>query len=159
MNHDGLLLRGFRSNWALRVHASWWAILLIMLMVNGCGRSTATVSGTVTLDGSPVDGRTDLYGTVSFSREDGGGAPAVGIIKSGGRYDLTTGAKDGLEPGNYLVAVSVKKILPPTEAGGLTRPQRLSAAKFAKPEDSGLRAQVKPGNNKFDFAIISERNL
>jgi hypothetical protein len=103
------------------------------------------VNGTVTLDGTPVDGGRDLYGTVSFCRDDGGGAPAVGIIKSAGRYELSTGAREGLEPGKYMVAVSVKKILPPAAPGGLTRPQQLSP-------------DVKPGNNRLDFAVTSEPN-
>src|SRR4051812_35064074 len=149
---------GLLSRRPLLVGARYWAILLITLLAHGCNRSIATVSGTVTLDGAAIDGGPDVYGTVSFRREDGGGAPAVGIINTGGHYDLSTGAKEGLEPGKYMVAVSVKKILPPAAPGGLTRPQQLSPAKFAKPEDSGLRAEVKPGNNKFDFALTSERN-
>jgi hypothetical protein len=113
------------------------------------------VSGTVTLDGAPVEGSPDLYGTVSFFREDGGGAPAVGVINSGGTYEVSTGANEGLEPGAYMVAIAVKKILPPTEPGGLTRPQRLSPAKMAQPEESGLRADVKPGSNTFNFDLSS----
>ena len=113
----------------------------------------ASVSGTVTLDGVPVEGGPDLYGTVAFYREDGGGAPAIGTIEDAGRYELATGTKQGLVPGSYMVGVAVKKILPPAEPGGLTRPQRLSDPKYAKPEESGFRADVKPGGNTFDFAL------
>jgi hypothetical protein len=137
---------------------SWWPILLSTLTSLGCSGSPATVNGTVTLDGAAVEGSADVYGTVTFSREDGTGAPAVGIIKSAGRYDIATGTKEGLEPGNYMVGVSVKKILPPASPGGLTRPERMSPAKYAKPESSGLRAVVQPGQNTFDFALTSEPN-
>jgi hypothetical protein len=109
----------------------------------------------VTLDGVAVEGSPDLYGTVSFFREDGGGAPAVGIIGSGGRYEVSTGTRVGLEPGNYMVGISVQKILPPATPGGLTQPKRISPVKMAKPEESGLRAEVKPGGNTFNFDLTS----
>jgi hypothetical protein len=132
-----------------------WTVCLTSVVLSGCGGSNAKVSGTVTLDGKPVEGSPDLYGTVSFYREDGGGAPAVGIIGGGGHYDLATGSSEGLEPGSYRVAVSVKKILPPATPGGLTRPQRISPAKMGKPEESGLRADVKVGGNTFNFDLTS----
>jgi hypothetical protein len=144
-----------RSCRLVLARVDWWAVLLISLVTGGCGGRAATVNGTVTLDGAPVEGSPDLYGTVSFFREDGGGAPAVGIIGGGGHYDVATGGSKGLEPGNYMVAVSVKKILPPATPGGLTRPQRISPAKMTKPEESGLRADVKSGSNTFNFDLTS----
>jgi len=88
-----------------------------------------------------------------FCQEDGSGAPAVGIIQKAGYYEVATGTQRGLAPGNYMVGVAVKKILPATTPGGLTQPQRISPPKYAKPEESGLRAEVKPGDNTFDFAL------
>jgi hypothetical protein len=141
--------------WHVSTRVTAWFMLLGTLAISGCGGSSAKVSGTVTLDGAPVEGSTDLYGTVSFFHEGGGGAPAVGIIGSGGQYDLSTGARAGLEPGNYMVGISVQKILPPATPGGLTRPQRISPVKMAKPEESGLRADVKRGSNTFNFDLSS----
>lgn len=120
----------------------------------GCGNGAASVTGTVTLDGMPVEGGPDLYGTVSFFPA-GGGAPAVGIIGSSGKYVVETGAREGLMPGTYAVAVSVKKIHPPVSAEGLTRPERISPVKYSKPTESGLQAEVKAGSNTFDFALVS----
>jgi len=134
------------------------AWLLVWACITGCNGTSATVSGTVTLDGEPVEGSPELYGTVSFYREDGSGAPAVGIIKSAGSYTLATGSQQRLEPGKYNVAVSVKKIHPPAEPGGLTRPERVSPEKYSKPATSGLAREVKPGNNTFDFALSSQPN-
>ena len=147
--------RSPRRFWSV---AGSFSLILALLAIPGCGNGLASVTGTVTLDGKPVEGGPDLYGTVAFYREDGGGAPAVGIIQEAGYYELATGTKQGLEPGNYMVGVAVKKILPPAEPGGLTRPQRLSDPKYAKPEESGFRADVKPGSNRFDFEIESKRS-
>jgi hypothetical protein len=132
-------------------------LVLASFVIAGCDNNLAYVSGTVTLDGVPVEGGPQLDGSVVFYREDGSGAPAVGIIEEAGRYELATGTKHALAPGNYMVGVAVKKILPPSETGGLTRPQRLSDPKYAKPEESGFRADVKPGDNTFDFAITSPK--
>lgn len=134
-----------------------FSLVFASLAISGCGNGSASVTGTVTLDGVPVEGSPDLSGTVAFYREDGSGAPAVGVVKEDGLYELTTGSTHGLEPGNYMVAVSVKKILPPAEPGGLTRPQRLSDPKYAKPQESGFRADVQPGRNRFDFALESKK--
>jgi hypothetical protein len=126
--------------------------------VAGCNKSAATVSGTVTLDGAPVDGSPDLYATVTFIRKDGGGAPAVGIVREAGQYALGTGSAKGLEPGDYRVGVSVKKILPPAKPESLPIPKRMSREKDSSPESSGLEANVKPGANTFDFALSSAGN-
>src|SRR4051812_33014495 len=107
MSQGGLSQHGLPSWRRVLSGVTWWSLLLISLVTSGCGGSTAKVSGTVTLDGAPVEGSPDLYGTVSFFREGGGGAPAVGIIGSGGRYDLSTGTREGLEPGKYMVGISV----------------------------------------------------
>ncbi len=69
-------------------------------IVAGCGNGMARVSGTVTLDGQIVSGP-DKFGTVTFYRESGGGAPAVGVLDQSGRYSLKTGSSDGVEPGLY----------------------------------------------------------
>jgi hypothetical protein len=132
--------------------------MFALSMLTGCGNGLADVSGTVTLDGTPVEGSRDVYGTVTFLREDGSGAPAIGIIQEAGRYDVSTGTRRGLQPGNYIVGVAVKEILPPAEAGGLTRPRRISPEKYARPEASGFRAEVKPGDNTFDFDLSSKNS-
>jgi hypothetical protein len=158
MDFTGSMYGRCGAGWLKRSGAWGGALGLVLatLAIPGCGDSSASVSGTVTLDGVPVEGGPDLYGTVAFYREDGSGAPAVGIIQKKGHYELATGTKQGLEPGSYIVGVAVKKILPPAEPGGLTRPQRVSDPKYAKPEESGFRAEVKLGDNQFDFDVESK---
>jgi hypothetical protein len=121
----------------------------------GCGNGLATVSGTVTLDGQPAGGP-DRYAAVNFSRESGGGAPAVGIVDESGHYTLKTGAQDGLEPGNYSVAISVQKVTPPKSQDAMPQLTLISPAKYSRAAESGLRKEVKPGRNAIDFALSSK---
>lgn len=143
-----------------RLHAIHAAVCLLCVAATyclaGCGGSVASVSGTVTLDGKPVEGSRELYGTVNFYRADGSGSPATGMIRESGSYSLITGGTKGLEPGNYKVAITIKEIIPPKEPGGLTGNKRIGPAKYGQPAQSGLTAEVKPGRNTFDFPLTSD---
>jgi hypothetical protein len=130
--------------------------LLGMPFVVGCGNNLAAVSGTVTLDGDPVIGGEQMYGTVSFYREEGGGAPAVAIIDSAGKYVLRTGGRNGVEPGAYLVGIAIKKITPSTTPGGMPQAELISSPRYASVSQSGLREVVEPGTNTVDFQITSK---
>jgi hypothetical protein len=132
--------------------------LVIFPLVVGCGDGLSSVTGTVTLDGKPIEGGPLMYGTVSFYRSGGGGAPAVGVIDESGRYSLKTGAREGIEPGKYDVGIAVKKVTLPTTAEGMPQPHLVTPEKYASTRDSGLRADVKPGNNTCDFALSSQPN-
>src|SRR5687767_5188166 len=75
----------------------------------GCdGRRTpVAVSGTVTLDGKPVEGATVTFHLVGDDTE---GRPATGQTDKTGTFRLTTGGEDGARPGEYKVVV-VKSVL------------------------------------------------
>lgn len=122
----------------------------------GCGNGLAHVSGAVTLDGQPLQGGSQMDASVSFVREDGHGAPAVGVIDESGRYTLKTGAQTGVAPGAYLVGISAKKITLPTTREGMPQATMITPAKYASITESGFRADVKPGSNSFDFALDSK---
>jgi hypothetical protein len=132
--------------------------LLLLSVTAGCGDGLASVSGTITLDGQPVAGGGDKYATVSFCKEDGGGAPAIGILDSSGRYTLNTGARNGVEPGKYLVGVAVKKISPPATPNDMPQATLITPRKYASASQSGFTAEVQPGRNNFDFALSSKSN-
>jgi hypothetical protein len=127
---------------------------LAVAITSGCSDGLANVSGQVTLDGHPAGGA-DQYGTVSFYRESGGGAPAIGIIDESGRYTLKTGSHDGVEPGTYVVGVSVQRVAPPASPGDLPKLTLISPKKYANVNESGFRHDVKPGSNTIDFALSS----
>ena len=129
--------------------------LLVISTIVGCNDGFATVSGTVTLNGEPIAGGPRMYGTVTFYPEGGNGAPAVGLIGEAGRYELQTGARSGLVPGPYLIGIAVKKITMPTDPDEMPQPTLITPKKYASVTASGLREEVKPGNNTFDFALKS----
>jgi hypothetical protein len=129
--------------------------LVVISTVVGCGDGSATVSGTVTFNGEPIPGGPRMYGTVTFYPESGRGAPAVGLIGEAGRYELQTGARSRLAPGPYLVGIAVKKITMPTRPDEMPQPTLITPKKYASVTGSGLREEVKPGNNTFDFALNS----
>jgi hypothetical protein len=103
-----------------------------------------------------VAGSRELNGTVSFYRESGSGAPAIGIIDNSGRYALKTGGAGGLEPGSYRVSIAVKQIIPPADPVEMPRARLISPTRYSDLSQSDLKAEVKPGNNSFDFALESK---
>jgi hypothetical protein len=127
----------------------------IGLSVVGCGNGLASVSGTVTLDGEPIAGGSDVRGTVTFYRQDGTGTPAVGIIDSDGRYEMSTGSTDGVPPGEYAVAIAATRIIIP-EPGATPSGRPITPRYYANAKESGLRADVEPGGNTFDFQLESK---
>jgi hypothetical protein len=136
--------------------AIWLAFAAGAISAAGCDGGAATVSGTVTLDGKPLAGGQHMNGTVSFSREGGGGAPAVGFIDESGHYSVKTGATSGMEPGDYQVAIVMNKITIPADPNAMPIPTPITPAKYKSTLTSGLRAEVKPGRNTFDFQLASD---
>jgi hypothetical protein len=124
-------------------------------MIVGCDNGMASVTGVVSLDGAPILGGGDVSGTVRFYREGGGGAPAIGRIGESGQYALRTGGQDGVEPGNYLVGIVVKKIIPPDVPGGMPGAEMITPGRYASVTQSGLREVVEPGNNSINFELSS----
>ncbi len=80
-------------------------ITSLLAIIAGCGESnppTQKVSGTVTLDGTAVEGA-----TVMFLPDDSSAEAAVGQTNSAGGYELTTFISgDGAMLGSYKIQVS-----------------------------------------------------
>jgi hypothetical protein len=128
----------------------------LLLPFNGCGNGLASVSGTVTLDGQPLRGGNGVRGTVYF-QPAAGGSSAVGNLDEMGRYDLSTGSKEGAAPGDYLVTCSVAQIIPSKEPGGTPSGRRITDSKYANAKTSGFRFTVQKGDNEFDISLESPR--
>jgi hypothetical protein len=141
----------------LKVGQQVLAVLLTLgaLSLAGCGNGLAKVSGTVSLDGKTIKGGPQTSATVNFVREDGHGTSSVGLIDGSGRYSLRKGSQEGIEPGTYLVSIAIQKVSPPATPEGMPQATLLSPAKYADITKSGLREDVKPGTNNFDFALSS----
>lgn len=148
------------------------AVLAATTAVLGCAKETdpnrpATypVTGTVTLNGEPVEGA-----TVVFQKTDRSHG-AVGETGPGGSYSLTSfEANDGAVPGEYLVSIykypkeevtgteatSVEDYVQPDDNQAGAVPVNLLPAQYARPETSELKATVTEAENKHDFDLKGE---
>ena len=154
---------------------------LMLLAVLGCAQQsgekldTVPVSGTVTLDGAPVEGA-----SVAFSPSAPGGMAASGKTDSSGRYKLTTrDPDDGALPGSYLVMISkteggaasgavtpgmsdeeaTKAAMEAHVAAGEAEAtfKELLPAKYTNTATSELKADVaKGGQTEFNFELTSK---
>lgn len=122
--------------------------------IGGCGGTyESTVSGIVTLDGTPLNrGRVTFYPTTS-------GPPCIGRIDEQGHYELSTGREVGLPPGEYAVTVVANE--PPKQSksdrGGPPPAGKLITPPWYKTkQQSGLQELVEPGSNEIELALTSE---
>lgn len=134
------------------IQRSFWSLLLVI--ASGCSQSPfdADVSGTITLDGTPVE-----PGVVIFSPIDRSRNSSRGKIDAQGRYFLVTQHERGVNSGSYNVSVRVfEKGEAP--APGQRAPANLPPLvpeRYLQPETSGLTFEVEPGSNKIDLALTS----
>lgn len=141
-----------RKAWTL-----WLALAAITLIV-GCGGGGAkiemgTVTGTVTLDGSPVKA-----GTVSFipdADQRGNGPMSTASIDENGKYDLVgPGGRKGAVLGHHKVTVGCP---PPNTNANTPPPPCVIPLKYADEIKTDLRAEVKSGKNTVDLQLKSGR--
>ena len=147
-----------RTDWLVHAAASFHRpaarCLLLLLVVPGCRQSPTTVSGTVALDGKPLSVASDARGTVIFQPVGGQGTTLTGLVDSTGRFRLATGASSEIAPGRYDVAISVVQLLPKTEQAPRGA-QLITPARYASAKESGLGAEVAPGENRLRFNLSS----
>ena len=147
--------------------------LAVFLGLAGCepesrrdGPEMVKVTGTLTLDGEPVDG-----GHIRFSPE-GNGPAAFAETDSRGRYQLRTyDPGDGAIPGNYRISVTKEVTEGVVEFESQQereeylkkngRPNRKVTnalpKKFANPDTSGLTAEISlAGSKRVDLELTSK---
>lgn len=116
-----------------------FVLLAVSFAAAGCGASLKPVTGTVTLDGTPVDGA-----SVTFISEDGS-TTASGITDSTGTFKLYSAGKEGTSPGKYKVTViktPAKYMNPNAVAGDESSMKQMKAmaekSKGANPGGGGM---------------------
>jgi hypothetical protein len=112
------------------------------------------VQGKVLLEGKPTPGA-----LVVFHREPQDPLNPItpaGVVGSDGTFQLTTGTEQGAPAGSYLVAISwiPENAKPHPDTGDV--PNKLPAH-YADPRQSGLRAEVKEGNNELPVFHLKRR--
>ncbi|MEW4570728.1 hypothetical protein AB1L88_22920 [Tautonia sp. JC769] len=109
----------------------------------------ATVRGTVTYNGKPVD-----HGQVVFIPTEGVGGPsAVGEINADGSYQMKTADFQGAAVGRHRVTVHSRRPLRPEEEKSLIIPELLIPDRYANEVDTPLAIDVEPGVNQYDIEL------
>ncbi len=140
------------------------------LTLTGCGGSSigaVPVSGTVTVDGSPMEGV-----LLFFNPDSQGGQAASGKTDADGVFHLTTlEYRDGAIPGAYKVTISKReneddglpKDVDPSDSASMdaiygqldtkkkTKSFNAVAEKFAQAATSGITAEVTKGGDNSSF--------
>ena len=85
----------------------------LLVAAAGCNsqHTPVPVSGTVTLDGKPVEGATVTFHPLDDDKE---ARPATGQTDKAGTFQLKAGNEDGTRPGEYKVVIT-KNVLADTK--------------------------------------------
>lgn len=125
----------------------------VLVLAVGCGSDpTATVSGNVTLNGSPLG-----TGFISFASEDEQGGTAGGDIEAG-RYRVTK-----LKPGKYRAHIAGRPPGPIIQPGSKEAMRQMSDQEIKAmidplPPDvtgNGQLVEIKSGEQTIDFKLES----
>lgn len=134
---------------AAGTHLPGWGVFLLVALAGGCaGRGdapeTAEVTGTVTLDGAPLE-----EASIIFQPEDG--RPSYAVTDARGQYALMyTRDVPGAKLGNHSVHITTARGEDDPES---EVPERLPAKYHSQ---SSLTANVEPGQNSIDFELSAD---
>lgn len=150
----------------------WLQVLAVVGFAPGCNSDnnpkTYQVTGTLTVNGKPVD-----QATLVFLPSAADGYPATGITDADGKYQLTTfTAGDGAVPGDYTIKVSKFKYSETSasatqvyasseeelaayqlDEGSAAPPKSLLPPRYANPATSGLTYKVTETDSTFDINL------
>jgi hypothetical protein len=122
---------------------SFWAL--------GCSGDKADVSGTVTLNGTPIE-----EGAINYIPIEGTHGAGAGATITNGKYSIPR--SQGVTPGKNRVELRAfrntgRKVKDPTAQPGATTEERVPAFPAEYNDNSTLTRDVQPGSNTFDFNI------
>lgn len=140
-----MALRDIKSNMAFSRVTSFLLIMFVVGSLTGCSQGDrppiGLVTGKITMDGEP------LVGTIVSFMPDSG-RPATGLTDKEGKYQIQYAmGVYGTKIGNNTICLF------PGSSGGTSHE---IAAKYQNPQTSDLKAEVKKGNNTFDFELESD---
>lgn len=142
---------------------------IVLLGLSGCGgdkpippEKSVTVSGTVTMDGKPLD-----RATVRFipQAEAGQGFGGSGLTDSAGKYELRSMAGEeavaGTPPGKYKVIIT-KLVKPDGSVADMMEPPMMSAAreiiplKYSDYSSTMLKEDVSSSGGTYNYDLKSK---
>jgi len=149
------------ARWRLR--SLWMLCFAVALTAPGCGGSSGkkidrqSISGSVTLDGAPLDQGTIRFEPMSDVKEK----TAAGSLIQAGRYAIS--AAEGLPPGKYIVSISAVEGAASTPAADPQDAMNAAAKETPKADripakynkNSELVVEIKSGSNQHDFPLTS----
>jgi hypothetical protein len=117
----------------------------VLLTVTGCGPGEVAVSGSVTLDGKPLEEGNIAYRPLPAKAT----AEATGVPIRGGKYQLK------VRPGQYRIEITATRAAPgPKDPFGTTPPPK-SIIPQRYNAQSELTEEVGTGTNEFNFTLKS----
>lgn len=145
MTPEHLFLRSTPPRVLLPLRCS---LLVALVALAGCGSSgLTTVSGTVKLDGKPLDGASVTFQPVKA------GPVGTATTAADGSFTVMTGAQKGLAPGEYEVSVvKTGPLPPPTPQNPEPIPPRITPDKYASGKTSGFKYTVPGGAANFELS-------
>jgi len=122
--------------------------LLLFIAMSGCNRgSGASVSGTVTLDGNPLD-----EATITFVPATGGQRQAAWAPVAGGKYAIDSASDLGT--GQFRVEIRAVRTL--SDKANSNEPTLMTAKDIVPGKyntKSELTAEITPGKNVVNFEL------
>jgi len=128
----------------------WIAFPALMVLFTGCGgeMKVAPVSGTVTLDGKPLDRASVVF------KPEAGGRPSFGVTDADGRFTLAYSMnEDGAEVGPCTVTISTRLQAESAELESAPRAKERVPARYAK---SPLRVTVEQKKNDVELGLTTK---
>jgi hypothetical protein len=145
-----LRLRSCTSPFASAVRCGTSALLLIVIL--GCGPDgpeVATVEGTVTLGGEPLDGALVMF-------QPSNGRPSAGRTDAEGHYTLVySPGREGALPGEHTVTISTFQE-GSSEDG---TPKIIERVPVQYNLETELTEKVEAGANQIDFDLKAEGRI
>jgi len=121
------------------------------LALSGCGDARPSVTGKVTLDGSPLPDA-----IISFMPESEEGAPSFGRTDGQGNYTLQESQEaGGAAVGKYTVRITTYRDGQPEVDPPIPRVPEKVPPRYNL--DTELTEEVKPGENVFNFPLTSKK--
>jgi hypothetical protein len=125
------------------------SLLVIVTIIAGCGSSTASVTGSVTIDGTPV-----TSGRVVFHKE--GQAPAIANIEGDGTFELAIANSKGLQPGHYKITVASYDIGTPARPGDPPPAKLITPRQYVDVGTTPLASDVGTGHNEVALKLVTK---
>jgi hypothetical protein len=135
----------------LRVFARFCSLVVVVLVLSGCGASHVPVAGKVVLDGQPL-----TSGSVAFHPATGSGNEQLvgrSEIDAQGQYKLWSNGKEGVAPGSYKVVVNATRPTNPNDPYSPVVP--IVDKKFTSVDSTPLTVDVAAGNgpDKYELTV------